>query len=59
MRAILTITIDYDDAYFTSREDIEGTLRWGADHLAGHGMLSDEESIIDDYKVEVEFKESH
>jgi hypothetical protein len=59
MRAILTVTIDYDDAHFTSRDDIEGTLRWGIDHLASNGMLSDEESIVDEWDINVEFKESH
>jgi hypothetical protein len=54
MRAVLTITIDYDEAHVSSGKDIERALNFAARYLASNGLLSDEHSIVDEWKYELE-----
>ena len=54
MRAVLTITIDYDDAQSSSDKDIERALNFAVQYLANNGLLSDEESVVDRWRHQVE-----
>ena len=54
MKAILTITIDYDDAQSSSDKDIERALNFAAQYLASNGLLSDDESVVDGWRYKVE-----
>ena len=54
MRAVLTITIDYDDAQSSSDKDIERALNFAVQYLANNGLLSDEESVVDRWIHQVE-----
>ena len=54
MRATVTITIDYDEAQSSSDKDIERALNFAVQHLANNGLLSDEESVVDEWGYQVE-----
>ena len=54
MRAVLKLTIDYDNETISSDKDIERVLSFAAQHLASNGLLSDEHSIIDEWGFVVE-----
>ena len=54
MRATIKITIDYDKAHVSSDKDIERALNFAVQYLASNGLLSDEDSIVDEWKYELE-----
>ena len=54
MRATVTITIDYDEAQSSSDKDIERALNFAVQHLASNGLLSDEESVVDGWRHQIE-----
>jgi hypothetical protein len=54
MKATVTIMIDYDEAQSSSDKDIERALSFAVKHLANNGLLSDEDSIVDDWKYKIE-----
>tara|TARA_Y100001973_G_scaffold83191_1_gene123202 strand:- start:71 stop:259 length:189 start_codon:yes stop_codon:yes gene_type:complete len=54
MRAVLKLTIDYDNETMSSDKDIERVLSFAAQYLASNGLLSDEHSIIDEWGFIVE-----
>lgn len=54
MRATIKITIDYDEAQSSSDKEIERALNFAVRHLADNGLLSDEESVVDEWRYELE-----
>lgn len=54
MKARVIINITYDDANASSDKDIERVLHFAVQYLANNGLLSDEESIVDEWSYEVE-----
>tara|TARA_B100000886_G_scaffold328079_1_gene276144 strand:+ start:1578 stop:1943 length:366 start_codon:yes stop_codon:yes gene_type:complete len=54
MRATVTITIDYDEAQSSSDKDIERALNFAVQHIANNGLLSNEESVVDEWRYQVE-----
>ncbi len=54
MRATVTITIDYDEAQSSSDKDIKRALNFAVQHLASNGLLSDEESVVDGWRHQIE-----
>lgn len=54
MRATIKITIDYDEAQSSSDKEIERALNFAVQHLADNGFLSDEESVVDEWRYELE-----
>ena len=54
MRAVLKLTINYDNDTISSDKDIKRILSYAAQYLANNGLLSDEHSIIDEWGFIVE-----
>jgi len=55
MKAKVTINITYDPANVSSGRSVHAALAYAVRHLANNGLLSDENSVVDewDYAVEI------
>ena len=54
MHVKVTVKIVYDDATVSGERDIRRALEFAVNYLADKGMLSDEESIVDEWNCNIE-----
>ena len=54
MRAKITINIVYDEATVTSEKSLRRALEYAVSHLANNGLLSDEDSVVDEWSHVIE-----
>ena len=55
MRAQVTLSIKYDDEPKPDENLLRNRLEFAMQHLASQGLLSDPETIVDEWKYDIKF----